>query len=485
MNDLLHDKSDDIMNFDIPIESSSSIKVIGVGGGGGNAVNHMAHLGIEGVDFIVCNTDSQALLNSPIQTRIQLGASLTEGRGAGNRPEVGREAAIENIEDVRKLLANNTKMVFVTAGMGGGTGTGAAPIVAKAAKDMDILTVGIVTIPFRFEGPRRIKQALEGIAQIEEHVDSLLVINNEKLREVYGNLRVREAFSHADSILAIAAKSIAEIITVHGYVNVDFADVETVMRDSGVAIMGSAVAKGENRAIESIQSALNSPLLNNNDISGARNILINITVGDEDLTMDEMADLNNYVQTRAGNTADLIWGNGYDDSLKDELRVTVIATGFGTNNIPEFYDNTQRQSAPEQRIKMIEEERDLDIITERKSPNWARKPRIRKTESDENQTTIDFNSPADDVVTSGIQHIEQRDGQDPINKSVQDIIEGKGTNTGYNTSMFESSEIEYLEEKPAFLRKKIDISAHQKNANVEIERLSLSDTDDDFYDDED
>ena len=314
----------------------AEIKVIGVGGGGGNAVNYMHKQGIRDVDFIICNTDAQAMESSPIQTRVQLGASLTEGRGAGNKPEVGREAAIENIEDVKLALSNNTKMVFVTAGMGGGTGTGAAPVIAKACKEAGYLTVGIVTIPFRNEGRRRIKQAADGIAELEGYVDSLLIINNERIRDMYGDFGISEAFSRADNVLTTAAKGIAEIITVPGYINVDFADVETVMRKSGLAIMGTGVATGENRAEEAVESALNSPLLNNNDIRGARNILLNITSGDIEVTMAEVGLITDIVQNKAGFDADLIWGNGKDVLLGDNLSVTIIATGFSTSSIPEL-----------------------------------------------------------------------------------------------------------------------------------------------------
>ncbi len=314
----------------------AEIKVIGVGGGGGNAVNFMHRQGIHDVDFMVCNTDAQAMESSPVEIRVQLGASLTEGRGAGNKPEVGREAALENIDDVKRVLANNTKMVFITAGMGGGTGTGAAPVIAKACKEAGFLTVGIVTIPFRNEGRRRIKQAAEGIAELENYVDSLLVINNERIREMYGDFGISEAFSRADNVLATAAKGIAEIITVPGYINVDFADVETVMRNSGLAIMGTGIANGPNRAEEAVESALNSPLLNNNDIRGSKNILLNITSGTHEVTMDEVGLITDIVQNKAGFDADLIWGNGKEDSLGESLSVTIIATGFKTSSIPEL-----------------------------------------------------------------------------------------------------------------------------------------------------
>jgi cell division protein FtsZ len=315
------------------------IKVIGVGGGGSNAVNHMFKLGIKDVDFVICNTDSQALEKSPVPNKIQIGSALTEGRGAGNMPEQGKQSAIENLAEIEAMLSDNTKMAFITAGMGGGTGTGAAPIIAKTAQEMGILTVGIVTIPFRFEGQRRVNQAKDGILEISEHVDSLLVISNEKLREIHGDLTLTDAFSKADNVLTIAAKGIAEIITVHGYVNVDFADVETVMRGSGVAIMGSATAMGENRAIDAIRDALTSPLLNNNNINGATNILLNITSGKEEATMSEIGRINDFVQECAGSNANIIWGNGTDQNLDQEICVTVIATGFKADIIPELYSS--------------------------------------------------------------------------------------------------------------------------------------------------
>ena len=317
------------MRFDLPKEQSSIIKVIGVGGGGSNAVNHMYRQGITGVDFIICNTDQQALDLSPIPNKIQLGSTLTEGRGAGSNPEVGKNAAIENVDELKELLEKNTQMVFITAGMGGGTGTGAAPIIAQTAREMGILTVGIVTIPFGFEGRRRKIQADSGLAELRDNVDTLLIICNDKLREMHGNLKIGQAFSMADDILTVAAKGIAEIITVAGYINVDFEDVRTVMKDGGTAIMGSAVAEGEGRAVKAVSQALASPLLNDNDITGANYILLNITSGDEEVTMDEIDEITEYIQNEAGNTADIIWGNGLDESLGDNLSVTIIATGFG------------------------------------------------------------------------------------------------------------------------------------------------------------
>ncbi|MGZ4033374.1 MAG: cell division protein FtsZ [Bacteroidia bacterium] len=318
------------MKFDLPNDNSSIIKVIGVGGGGSNAVNHMYKQGIKGVDFIVCNTDQQALDISPVPLKIVLGASLTKGRGAGSLPEVGKNAAIENIEEVKALLANNTEMVFITAGLGGGTGTGAAPIIAKAAKEMGILTVGIVTIPFGFEGKKRKAQADAGLDALKQNVDTLLVISNDKLREIYGNLKVTEAFGHADDILATAAKGIADIITTTLQINTDINDVKTVMKESGVAIMGSAMASGEQRALRAVEQAMSSPLLNDSNIKGARYVLVNVTCGEDEITMDELGEITDYIQDAAGMTAEVIKGYGVDLSLGDKVNVTIIATGFNS-----------------------------------------------------------------------------------------------------------------------------------------------------------
>ncbi len=323
----------DIMKFELPNDYNSIIKVIGVGGGGSNAVNYMYQQGINGVDFLVCNTDAQSLDHSPVPLKIQLGATLTGGRGAGAIPEVGRNAAVENLEDVLKLVTNNTTMVFITAGMGGGTGTGAAPIIAKACKDLGILTVGIVTVPFMFEGRKRKTQAESGLKEMRDSVDTLLVINNDKLRELYGNLTLKDAFSHADEVLCTAAKGIAEVITLTGEVNVDMNDVNTVMKNSGVAIMGSGKASGENRAMTAVSQALESPLLNDNDITGAEFVLLNITYGADAVTMDEVMEVTDYIQNKAGMSAEVIWGYGEDDSLANDLCVTVIATGFESSQI--------------------------------------------------------------------------------------------------------------------------------------------------------
>ncbi len=350
------------MEFDLPRDVNSIIKVIGVGGGGSNAVNHMYNQGIHGVDFIVCNTDRQALDISPVPFKIQLGPNLTEGRGAGMLPEVGMNAAIENIEEIRELLSKNTKMVFVTAGMGGGTGTGAAPVIAQVAKDLGILTVGIVTIPFSFEGRKRRQQAEEGLEKMRQNVDTLLIINNERLREFGKNMSLSDAFGHADNILTIAAKGIAEVISVTGSINVDFNDVNTVLRNSGRAIMGSAVAEGDDRAIVAVKSALISPLLNDNDINGARYVLLNITYGNKEVMMDEITDITDYIQDAAGATADVIWGHGFDASLGDKISITLIATGFSPAQITDY------EKAPERVVISMDEEGRKEITTPLQTP---------------------------------------------------------------------------------------------------------------------
>jgi cell division protein FtsZ len=316
------------ITFDLPKHKSNVIKVIGIGGGGGNAVNHMYREGINGVDFVICNTDRQALENSPVPNKIQLGVSLTEGLGAGANPEIGEQAALESLEEIRGILESNTKMVFITAGMGGGTGTGAAPVIAGLSKDLGILTVGIVTIPFKFEGNTRHAQAQKGIDRLRACVDSLIVINNNKLREIYGNLGFKSGFGKADEVLATAAKGIAEVITHHYLQNIDLRDAKTVLSNSGTAIMGAARESGENRAFNAISNALDSPLLNDNKIKGAKNVLLLIVSGTEEITLDEIGEINDFIQQEAGYNADIIMGVGEDHSLGDTISVTVIATGF-------------------------------------------------------------------------------------------------------------------------------------------------------------
>ncbi len=322
------------MVFNFKQEEPSIIKVIGVGGGGSNAVTHMYKQGIIGVDFAICNTDSQAMELSPVPTRIQLGPSVSAGLGAGSQPQRGKQACLESIDDVKRYLENGTKMLFITAGMGGGTGTGAAPIIAKTAQEMGILTVAIVTLPFTFEGKKRVTQGIDGLEELKKNVDTIIVISNDKLRQIYGNMSVSHAFAQADNILTTAAKGIAEIITVPGYVNVDFEDVNTVMRGSGVAIMGIGLAEGDNRALKAVDAALSSPLLEDNNIQGAKHILVNITSGTKEVTMDEIFSVTEFVQEEAGEGANLIWGNCYDDTLGDKVAVTVIATGFESRLAP-------------------------------------------------------------------------------------------------------------------------------------------------------
>lgn len=346
------------ITFDLPKNQSNVIKVIGVGGGGSNAINHMFKQGIKGVDFIVCNTDAQALDNSPVPNKIQLGVNLTEGLGAGANPEIGQQSAIESVADIEKMLDNNTKMVFITAGMGGGTGTGAAPVIAQLAKERDILTVGIVTIPFQFEGKSRQDQALAGVERLRKQVDSLIVINNNKLREVYGNLGFKAGFSKADEVLATASRGIAEVITHHYTQNIDLKDAKTVLSNSGTAIMGSATAIGENRAKEAIIAALDSPLLNDNKITGAKNVLLLIVSGTNEITIDEIGEINDHIQTEAGFNANIIMGVGEDETLGDSIAVTIIATGFNPEQQSEIV-NTE----PKKIIHALEDnqkvERDL------------------------------------------------------------------------------------------------------------------------------
>ncbi len=321
----------ELVNFQFPKASSSIIKVIGVGGGGCNAVSHMFEEGITGVDFIICNTDAQAMENSAVPVKIQLGVTLTEGRGAGNMPQMGEEAARENYEDLKKVLKGNTKMLFITAGMGGGTGTGAAPVIASLARELDILTIAVVTVPSPAEGKKRFGQAMEGINKLGQYVDSMLVVSNQRLHSIFGDLPARQAFKMADSIVGTAVKGVAEIITLHGNVNIDFTDVYTVMHNSNVFIMGTGLASGEERAMKAVNEALESPLLDSNDIYGTKNILLNIISGKDEITIGEIGKIIETLQERAGQEADIIWGNGYDENLGDKVSVTILATGFKIN----------------------------------------------------------------------------------------------------------------------------------------------------------
>ena len=358
---------DEIVQFDFPTDSPKIIKVIGVGGGGGNAVNHMYREGIHDVTFVLCNTDNQALAESPVPVKLQLGRRITQGLGAGNRPERARDAAEESIDDIKEQLNDGTKMVFITAGMGGGTGTGAAPVIARIAKEMDILTVGIVTIPFIFEGEKKIIQALDGVERIAQHVDALLVINNERLREIYADLTFMNAFGKADDTLSIAAKSIAEIITMRGTVNLDFADVKTILKDGGVAIMSTGFGEGENRVTKAIDDALHSPLLNNNDIFNAKKVMLNVSFcPTSELMMEEMNEIHEFMSKfREG--VEVIWGVAVDNSLDTKVKITVLATGFGVEDVPGM--DTLHEARSQE-----EEERQLQLEEEKEK----NKERIRK-----------------------------------------------------------------------------------------------------------
>lgn len=500
--------SDELMPFDLPIEKKSIIKVLGVGGGGGNAVNHMFKAGIKDVNFVICNTDAQALETSPIPTKLQLGGTLTGGLGAGNQPDNGRQAAIENLENVVEILNDGTKMAFITAGMGGGTGTGAAPVIAQAAKELGILTVAIVTIPFKFEGQRRIDQAIDGISELSAHVDSLLVINNEKLREVHGDLTLSNAFAKADDVLTVAAKGIAEIITVPGYVNVDFADVRTVMSNSGVAIMGSGYGEGENRALDAVKEALNSPLLNSNDIRGAKNILLNVISGTTEVTMDEIGTINDFVQEASGNTADLIWGNTIDLDLGEKIAVTVIATGFKTDIIPELLQKKEQYKTIHQlesNSKKVVKVDDVPFEIERKK-NYSDyeenydvelEDEYELEDENENNFSLENNSVELDYSLDETEYeleIEEKyeikektktEENEEINKEdetvnkmlqLKDKIENSKKTT-LNSSDYKN--IEDLENIPAFRRKQLDIELENHSSSNKISKYSL------FEDEED
>ncbi|TRO65620.1 cell division protein FtsZ [Christiangramia sabulilitoris] len=405
------------ISFDLPKNQSNVIKVIGVGGGGSNAINHMFQLGIKGVDFVVCNTDSQALENSSVPNKIQLGVTLTEGLGAGANPEVGEKAAVESFDDIKQMLDTNTKMVFITAGMGGGTGTGAAPIIAKQAKELGILTVGIVTIPFQFEGRNRNEQAQLGVERLRSHVDSLIVINNNKLREVYGNLGFKAGFSKADEVLATASRGIAEVITHHYTQNIDLRDAKTVLSNSGTAIMGSAQASGANRATDAIMKALDSPLLNDNKITGAKNVLLLIVSGNEEITIDEIGEINDHIQAEAGHSANIIMGVGEDEALEDSIAVTIIATGFDVEQQNEI-TNTETKKI----IHTLEEEQkaEQDLTTKKTAPisqvtNTPFKP--------SSANTLQFEEPVKEekIVHTLDENEEEVDEVGNIQKKVDDV----------------------------------------------------------------
>jgi cell division protein FtsZ len=472
--------TDDIMNFDLPVERSSIIKVLGIGGGGNNAVNHMFEKGIRDVNFVVCNTDHQALTKSPVPIKVQIGEALTEGRGAGSKPEIGRQAAIENIDDVMDALSGNTKMVFITTGMGGGTGTGATPVIAKACKDAGMLTIAVVTIPFKSEGKVRIRQAIDGVNELKDHVDSLLVINNEKLREIYGNQPVSTAFAKADDILTTAVKGIAEIITVTGYINVDFADVETVMKNSGVSIMGMGKASGENRAIKAIENALASPLLNSNDITGANSILINISsgIGDHEITMDELGEITDYIYDAASDDALIIRGLSKDENLNEEVCVSVIATGFESNSIFQPY-----KASKTNKVELLTPRGTIPnrIVTETGDDIFSvhekgKRPIITDFE-EESQGVIDF-SLENNAELNEIKNRRYRDEDDHSEKPeatmrkvkhMQNILKKEGLS---NKTMKEN--IDTFEDVPAYVRKNLSIGAPESGSDSKLSKFTLT-----------
>jgi len=471
--------SDDLMNFDLPVDRSSIIKVVGIGGGGGNAVNHMFRKGIKDVNFIVCNTDLQALMKSPVPVRVQIGETTTEGLGAGSQPERGRASAIENIEDVMNALSGNTKMVFITAGMGGGTGTGATPVIAQACREAGYLTVAVVTIPFRSELNQRIKLAINGIGELKDKVDSLIVINNERLRQIYGDEGVSAAFARADDVLANAVRGIAEIITCTGYINVDFADVDTVMRDSGVALMGIGTASGEDRATRAIEAALTSPLLSSNDITGARSILLNIKsgTGANEITMDELGELTDYVYETVSDDALIIRGLSTDEELGDAISVTVVATGFeASTDLEGFKPDRKREVVS---LNATQQSALTEGAAENSSQYVVRSSRtsdrvVSSPGTAINQGVIDFEPDGDINITpapartSPPSH-DKNEGTLRKLKHMQNVIKNEGLST---QSM--SDNIEDFEEVPAYVRKKIAIHNASKAAGSKVSKFTLA-----------
>lgn len=493
-----------MIKFDLPKEQSSIIKVLGVGGGGSNALNHMYTQGIKDVDFLICNTDAQVLEDSPVPTKIQLGGDLTEGRGAGSIPEVGRNAVMETIDDIEAALEKNTKMLFITAGMGGGTGTGGAPVIAAKAREMGILTVAIVTIPFAFEGRKRRQQAEEGITELRENVDSLLIVSNDKLRELYGNLKLSEAFSKADDILATAAKGISELITVTGYINVDFEDVKTVMQDSGVAIMGTGVAGGEDRAVKAIEMALTSPLLNDNHIRGASDILLYISSGEEEIQMDEVSEITDYIQEESGSTAEIIWGNGTDQELGEKIGVTVVATGFETNGLEASMPGTQKETV----VHRLDEDKEEDKTEKKQEAGsetefelFTTDPQGKDSEKKDEEFGFEVRKAAheqsvdekeEDSAKSGFEKSEEK--SESKDKEQEDLSSVKKLHEADNK--FDPQErikklrdlsmklktqegLKETENVPAYVRRKVKLSENKPSSESEISRYTLTDDEDD------
>ncbi len=447
------------------------IKVIGVGGGGSNAVNYMFKQGIIGVDFAICNTDKQAMEQSPVPVKIQLGPTLTEGRGAGSKPNIGKLACEESIEEVKAYLANDCKMLFITAGMGGGTGTGAAPIIARAAQEMDILTVGIVTLPFTFEGNKRVTHGLDGLEELKKYVDTIIIISNDKLKAIHGNLTISQAFSEADNILSTAAKGIAEIITVPGYVNVDFEDVNTVMRGSGVAIMGTAIAENDNRAKRAVDEALNSPLLEDNNIKGAQHILINITSGNKEVTMEEIFEITEFVQEEAGQGTNLIWGNCFDETLGDGISVTIIATGFEDNR----GNKSLKGGRPESNATQVKVSLDDDI--EQKTVFEA----LGLDDNSNNAHTVDFPELGNGYGKRGEPYIRQPRDTESENRRHRMEAERRRkerlAQISQKPKLNNPQTVNELENEPAYLRRGIDLDSVPDSAEPALSKYVVTDED--------
>lgn len=465
------------MEFNLPKDQSSIIKVIGVGGGGSNAVNHMHAKGIRGVNYIVCNTDQQALELSEVTNKVQLGPEITQGLGAGSLPEIGEKATIESAEVIKELLGNNTKMCFVTAGMGGGTGTGGAPVVAQIAKDLGILTVGIVTTPFSFEGRRKLLQAAEGIKKLKASVDALIVVSNDKIREMYGDLGSEEAFSKADDVLLNGAKSISEIITVPGRINVDFADVEFVMKNSGIAIMGTGIAEGEDRSLRAVQTALNSPLLDDNNITGAKNILINISTGAVGVTLDEVDQISNYVRDATGNDTDIIFGTSVDETLGDKISITIIATGFEKRNTeatPVKREVVPLETPAEETKNYTETSNTIDFDMD----DDTTEPEIDEDPKQEEMTLIQKKAP-EPPEDLGFYSSSTSAKEPKVEKDVSEQEPYLSHKKKLESLSYKwSSKQKDMEDVPAYLRRGVNLddvtdSAQKKNSNFTIDSFDV------------
>lgn len=472
---------EDLLDFNLPKNSNSIITVIGIGGGGNNAVNRMYEQGIQDVEFLVVNTDAQALSLSQVPAKIQIGETLTEGRGAGNRADIGEQAAVENIDNIREFLSNGTRMVFIVAGMGGGTGTGAAPVISRACREMGILTVAVVTLPFRFEGPMRLKQAIQGIKKLNDSVDSLLIIHNEKLREIYGNLTLSNAFGNADNVLMLAVKGIAEIITLHGYINVDFADVLSVMTDGGIAFMGSANASGHDRAKEVIQQTINSPLLNNNDIRGAKKVLLNITSGTDEITVDEIGIITDTIIEKVGGNVSTIWGTCSDETLGDMIRITLVATGFDDSSVTEIVTH----QAPAKTVVPLEKKKNsvtpLEFLDEEVVEDVIEEiDEEKKEEVPEEEIFIIEKPNAPDItkLKPDIPADKKKSDFDPYaEEKEQRRINAERLKALNYTNMSYTDNVDEMEKEPAYKRKHLQVQSDIFQDHEEKSRYTMGPND--------